>query len=230
MSKIPFMTLAFALFAMGNLKAEDKAGAGFVDLLNGKDLSGWTISEENPDSFSVKDGVMIVKGGRSHIFYTGDVNDAHFKNFELKVRAKTFPGANSGVYFHTSYQAEGWPDNGYECQVNSTHKDPKKTGSLYGVKNILVLKEGEKEPKGDNDIRDKAPSTDGEWFEYHIKVVGKRVTIKVNGETTVDYEEPAEGSGSNFKGRNLGEGTFAIQAHDPDSEVHYEYIRVKALP
>ncbi|MDF1812011.1 MAG: DUF1080 domain-containing protein [Verrucomicrobiales bacterium] len=214
------------LIALGNLSAEE----GFVDLFNGKDLSGWTISEEHPDSYSVKDGVLIVKGGRSHIFYTGEVSDGNFKNFELKVRAKTFPGANSGVYFHTKYQKEGWPDNGYECQVNSTHKDPKKTGSLYGVKNIIVLKEGQKEPKGDNAVREEAPSTDGEWFDYHIKVVDKRITIKVNGEITVDYEEPAEGSGTNFKGRKVSGGTFAIQAHDPDSEVHYESIQVKVLP
>ncbi|MEO0414591.1 MAG: family 16 glycoside hydrolase, partial [Verrucomicrobiota bacterium] len=47
---------------------------GFVDLFNGKDLSGWTASKENPDSYSVKDGKLVVKGGRSHLFYTGDVN------------------------------------------------------------------------------------------------------------------------------------------------------------
>ena len=208
-----------------SIEAED----GFVDLFNDKDLNGWTSSKENEDSYSVKDGALIVKGGRSHLFYTGDVNGGKFKNFELKLRVKTFPGANSGVYFHTKYQETGWPSQGYECQVNSTHKDPKKTGSLYGVKNILVLQEGQKEPKGDNDLREKAPSTDGEWFEYHITVVGKKITIKVNGKVTVEYEEPADGPQSNFKGRKLSEGTFGIQAHDPKSEVHYDYIRVKVL-
>ncbi len=220
------MMAAMAFLALGNLQAED----GFVDLFNKQDLSGWTISKENPESYSVKEGELIVKGGRSHIFYTGPVNGGNFKNFELKVRAKTFPGANSGVYFHTKVQETGWPDNGYECQVNATHKDPKKTGSLYGVKNIIVLKEGEKEPAGDNDVRKTAPNKDGEWFEYHITVIDKHITIKVNGETTVDFEEPAEGPTSNFKGRKISEGTFAIQAHDPDSEIHYDYIRVKVLP
>ena len=129
-------------------KSEATTPDGFVDLFNGKDLSGWTPSKEKPESFSVKDGTLIVKGGKSHLFYTGDVNGGNFKNFELKVKIKTFPGANSGVYFHTKYQDEGWPQNGYECQVNSTHKDPKKTGSLYGVKNILVLAEGQEETKG----------------------------------------------------------------------------------
>ncbi len=212
-------------------EAETADEKDFVDLFNGKDLSGWTISEEHPDSYSVKDGLMIVKGGRSHIFYSGDVAGADFKNFEVKVRAKTFPGANSGFYIHTKYQAEGWPDHGYECQVNSTHKDPKKTGSLYGVKNIIVLKEGQKEPKGDNDVRETAPSTDGEWFDYHITVQGRRILVKVNGQVTVDYTEPEGGpeTTTNFKNRRLSTGTFAIQAHDPDSEVHYQHIRVKVL-
>ncbi len=220
--------LVFALALAVSSTAQDK---GFVPLFNGKDLTGWTPSKENQDSFSVnKDGVLVLKGGRSHLFYTGDVNGGKFKNFELKLKIKTFPGANSGVYFHTEMQGEGWPAKGYECQVNSTHKDPKKTGSLYAVENILVLKEGQAEPKGGKHTkRDKAPSTDGEWFDYHITVKGKQITIKVNGETTVDYTEPEGGPGTNFAGRKLDEGTFALQAHDPDSEVHYQSIEVKPL-
>jgi len=220
----------------GDAKTPEPAAAsstdGFVDLFNGKDLTGWTPSKENPESFSVEDGKLIVKGGRSHLFYTGDVNGGKFKNFELKVRAKTFPGANSGVYFHTEMQDEGWPNKGYECQVNSTHKDPKKTGSLYAVKNIVVLKEGQEPPKGgEHEIRERAPSTDGEWFDYHITVKGKHIHIQVNGETTVEYTEPDGGAGtSNFAGRKLSEGTFGIQAHDPESEVHYEKWAVKVLP
>lgn len=244
-SKLSLLPLAASFALLGCNSETDTASAepekpkadasaaddGFVDLFNGKDLNGWTPSKENPESFSVKDGELIVKGGKSHLFYTGDVNGGKFKNFELKVRAKTFPGANSGVYFHTKYQDEGWPDMGYECQVNSTHKDPKKTGSLYAVKNIVVLKEGQEAPKGgEHEIREKAPSTDGEWFDYHITVNGKRIVIKVNGETTVDYTEPDGGAGtSNFEGRKLSEGTFAIQAHDPESEVHYQKWAVKVL-
>lgn len=209
---------------------DESAGSdGFVELFNGENLDGWSASKEAPESFSVKDGTLLVKGGKSHLFYTGDVNGGKFKDFELKVRAKTFPGANSGVYFHTKYQDTGWPDNGYECQVNSTHKDPKKTGSLYAVKNIIVLQEGQDPPKGgEHEERDAAPSTDGEWFDYDISVKGKHIVIKVNGETTVDYTEPEGGPGAT-PGRILSEGTFAIQAHDPDSEVHYERIAVKAL-
>ncbi len=206
-------------------------GDGFIELFNGENLDGWTTSKENPESFSVKDGQLIAKGGKCHLFYTGEVNGADFKDFELKVRAKTFPNANGGVYFHTEYQDEGWPNKGFEAQVNSTHKDPKKTGSLYAVKNIIVLKEGQEPPKGgEHEERDAAPSTDGEWFDYHITVKGKQITIQVNGETTVEYTEPEGGPGEGIApGRAISSGTFAIQAHDPDSEVHYERIAVKPL-
>jgi hypothetical protein len=72
---------------------------------------------------------------------------------------------------------------------------------------------------------------DGEWFDYHIIVKGKTITIQVNGKTTVTYTEPADGSLPDPKspGRKVSNGTFAIQAHDPDSEVHIKSIRIKAL-
>lgn len=230
--KTSALTLATAatLLLGGLTQTPAAAEEGFVPLFNGKDLTGWTPSKENPDYFSVKDGALIVKGGKSHLFYTGDVNGGKFKNFELKLKVRTTKGSNSGVYFHTQYQDTDWPKIGFEAQVNSTHKDPKKTGSLYGIVNILVLEPGQKEPAGGEHLkRDKAPSTDGEWFDYHITVKGKTVTIKVNGETTVQWTEPEGGVESGFAGRKIGEGTFGLQAHDPESEVHYQSIEVKVL-
>ena len=204
---------------------------GFVSLFNGIDLAGWTPATEYPDSFSVKGGTLIVKGGHSHLFYTGNVNGGTFKNFELKLKVMTTPGANGGVYFHTKFQGTGWPNNGYECQVNSSHKDPKKTGGLYGVVNILVLNPGQKEPKGGTHLkRDAAPSVDGEWFDYRIVVKDDSIKTYVNGELLVDYTEPADGpSLTKFTGRKLSEGTFALQAHDPKSETRYRDINVKIL-
>jgi len=233
MKKIIFILSAVLVGSVGLLTASKTTANdnGFIPLFNGKDLSGWTPAKENPDSFFVRDGELIAKGGRCHLFYTGDVNGGTFTNFELRLQVKTTPGSNSGVYFHTKYQDIGWPSQGYECQVNSSHKDPRKTGSLYGVVNILVLPSGKKEPQGEINLkRDKAPSRDGEWFDYDIKVVGKKITIKVNGETMVEYTEPEGGSGnSKFPGRKLGAGTFALQAHDPKSETHFRNIRVRVL-
>ncbi|MCB1226043.1 MAG: DUF1080 domain-containing protein, partial [Verrucomicrobiales bacterium] len=222
------LALAFGLLASSAI-AED----GFVSIFNGKDLTGWKSNDETPGVFTVENGELKVSGGRAHLFYVGPDGKANFKNFELKLKVKTTPNANGGVYFHTEYEESGWPSKGFECQVNTSHKDPKKTGSLYGVVNVLVLAEGQEPPPGslENDIRAKAPSTDGEWFDYDIKVQDKTITIKVNGETTVQWTEP-EGFDpvtalKNMPGRKLSSGTFAIQGHDPDSTAFYKDIMLK---
>lgn len=198
--------------------AEDKVvtpskDSGWVPLFNGEDLSGWTANED-PSTFRVEDGLIIVHGERSHLFYTGEVNDAVFKDFELWVEVQTEPEANSGVFFHTRYQDEGWPAAGYEVQVNQTHGDWRKTGGLYGVV----------------DVKDVSPVEDGEWYTEHITVRGKRVVVRVNGKVTVDYTEPegVERDGR-FAERKLGEGTFALQGHDPGSLVRYRQVWVKLL-
>lgn len=208
---------------------------GWVSMFNGKDLSGWKSNDETPGVFSVADGELKVSGGRAHLFYVGADGAAKFKNFEFKGKVKTTPGSNSGLYFHTEFQEKNWPDKGFECQVNSTHTDPKKTGSLYGVVNILALQPGQKEPEGGTHIKvPEAPSKDGEWFDYHITVQGKRITLQVNGKTTVEWTEP-EGwdpatALKNMPGRKLGEGTMAIQGHDPKSTTFYKDLFIKVLP
>lgn len=223
---------ALAALAFTSAQAADD---GWISMFNGKDLTGWKSNEEVPGVFTVENGELKVSGGRAHLFYVGPNGEAKFQSFELKLKVKTTPGSNSGVYFHTQYQEKGWPDKGFECQVNSTHTDPKKTGSLYGVINILALLDGQKEPEGGKHIKvPLAPSTDGEWFDYNIKVEGKHITLSVNGKTTVDFIEP-EGwdpvkALKNMPGRKLSEGTIAIQGHDPKSTTYYKDIFIKQIP
>jgi hypothetical protein len=195
-------------------KAAPNSEGGWISLFNGRDLSGWKVNE-NQDCWKVADGKLIANGKRSHLFYVGDVNGGKFKNFEWKCEILTKPKANSGMYFHTEYQDEGWPSKGYEVQVNNTHRDRKKTGGLYAVA----------------DVMDQSPAQDGEWFTQHVTVRDKNVVIRVNGKITVDYTEPANPSRSeDMKDRLLSQGTFALQGHDPGSEIHYRKILVKPLP
>ncbi len=197
---------------LASVPAAQACDKGWIPLFNGKNLDGWKASE-NPGVFTVdkENGILTVHGKRSHLFYDGPVNNASFKNFEFQAEVKTMPKANSGIYFHTKYQETGWPNKGYECQVNTTHSDRKKTGGLYAVQDVL----------------DNAPSKDGEWFYYYIKVVGKHIIIKIDGKTTVDTIEP---EGWERGGRKIDRGTFAIQGHDPGSIVHYRNIKVRPLP
>ncbi|NLH43276.1 MAG: DUF1080 domain-containing protein, partial [Planctomycetes bacterium] len=186
---------------------------GWISLFNGKDLDGWKASERE-GTFTVKDGELVVNGNRSHLFYVGPVNHGVFKNFEFTADVKTTKGSNSGIYFHTVYQQDGWPAKGFECQVNTTHSDRKKTGGLYNVQ----------------DVMDNAPSKDDQWFNYSIKVEGNHVIVKIDGKTTADWTEP-EGwtPPRDAPGRKIGSGTFAIQGHDPKSLVYFKNIKVRPL-
>jgi Domain of Unknown Function (DUF1080) len=186
---------------------------GWVSLFDGKTLDGWKASE-NPATFRVENGTLVVDGPRAHLYYVGPVNSHVFTNFEWKADVMTMPGSNSGMYFHTEFQETGWPAKGYEVQVNNSHTDWRRTGGLYA---IVDVKE--------------APAKDNEWFTQHITVQGKHVTIRVNGKVTAEYTEPANAERpADMAGRRLGSGTFALQGHDPKSKVLYRNIMVKVLP
>ncbi len=208
-----FVPLSLVALAVNVAQAQTPASdeTGFVSLFDGKTLDGWKAAEENAENWKVEDGRIVSQGERSHLFYDGKL--APFKNFHFKAEVMTTPGSNAGIYFHTKYQASGWPQAGYECQVNVSHTDPKKTSSLYGVENVADL--GVK---------------DNEWYTQEIIVDGRHIVLKVNGKTLVDYTEPeSKAAFSTEFERRLGEGTFAIQAHDPKSTCYLRNIRVKKL-
>ncbi len=201
--------IVIALALAGAPQAGDE---GWIPLFNGKDLTGWKVSE-NPGSARVEDGCIVVNGPRAHCFYVGEVRNHDFKDFEFKCEVLIKPGSNSGIYFHTAWQEKGWPEKGFEAQICSDdYKDPRKTGSLYGIKDLS-----------------ESPVKDGEWFEYHILVRGRKVEIRLNGKTVNEWVQPDDYAPKQFKGRILGSGTFAFQCHDPKSEVRFRNIRVKPL-
>lgn len=207
--------LLIALFlttTLSNAKAQDRGpDSECIPLFDGHSLEDWKASG-NPGTFTVEDSVIVADGPRAHLFYMGDNGPPEFRNFAFRAEVRTTEGANSGIYFHTRYQPEGWPSEGFEVQINNSYPhDHRRTGSLYGVDDIT-----------------EAPAADNEWFTVTIRVEGRRVTITVNGQTLVDrrVRPAAERPDDN---RELSAGTFALQAHDPDSEVRFRNIRVKKL-
>jgi hypothetical protein len=186
---------------------------GWVSIFDGKTFDGWKVGE-NSDTFTIQDGNIQVFGPRAHLFYAGAVGNHNFRNFEWKADIMTFPGANSGMFIHTEYQETGWPQKGYEIQVNNSHTDTIRTGSLYNVVKVSV-----------------PPAQDNEWFTQHITVRGNRVTASVNGTLVMEYEEPADlQPPANMPNRRLSSGTVALQGHDPKSKVLYRNIMIKVLP
>ena len=189
-------------------KSEDKKEA-WVQLFNGKDLKGWKVYPKGVGEWKVKDGAIVGTGNASHLFSErGD-----YKNFRFRMEIKINDKGNSGQYVRTKYEA-GFP-TGFEAQINATHGDPVKTGSLYPdgrqpdmrkVKTNLVLN---------------APHGPDEWFTQEVVCVGAKITILVNGKKTVEWTDPKH----RFKS-----GHFAIQQHDPGSIVHVRKVEVMELP
>ena len=199
------LTLALASLIHITLVGQNKSNDGWISLFDGKTLTGWKASE-HPGTFTIADGMIVAFGDRAHLFYEGPVNNHTFKNFEFKTKVMTTPGSNSGIFIHTIYQEEGWPTKGYEIQVNNTHTDWRKTGSVYAIQDVK-----------------EAPAKDDEWFTEHIIVHGGKITVKINDKIINEYTEPAEGG-------KLSSGTFALQGHDPKSKVFYKDVMVKPLP
>ena len=201
-----------ALSVMLLLSLNVHAQNGWVSLFDGKSLNGWKVGD-NASTFSVDSGFIKVNGNFAHLFYDGPVNDHNFKNFEFKAEVMTKPHSNSGIYFHTAFQQGGWPSKGYEVQVNNSHGDWRRTGSLYAIQDV-------KEVHVPDDV----------WFTEYIKVEGKHVIIKINDTTVVDYTEPENVQRpDNMKERLISNGTFALQGHDPGSTVYFKNIMVRPL-
>lgn len=196
------------------------AADDWVNLFDGRTLEGWTAAEHK-DSWKVVDGALMANGPRSHLFYSGPVRGANFKNFELEVDCFARHDCNSGVYFHTAYQETDFPYKGFEVQINNTatgegsYRERKKTGSLYGVRNIYRQFIG-----------------DDEWFKMRVAVRGKNVQIHLNDMLVVDYTEPTPPviPDGPEKGRFLDRGTFALQCHNAGSVARFRSVRVRPLP
>jgi hypothetical protein len=176
-------------------KADDK---GWVQLFNGKDLTGWKTHPDDKAKWEVKDGILIGSGPKGHLFSErGD-----YQNFHYRIEAKINDKGNSGQYFRTQF-GPSFP-KGYEAQINSTHGDPQRTGSLY---NLVKITEQLHKPD--------------EWFTQEVIAVGNHLIIKVNGKTVVDFKDPKN---------QYSKGHFALQQHDPGTVVQFKKIEVKELP
>jgi tRNA A-37 threonylcarbamoyl transferase component Bud32 len=174
----------------------------WVKLFNGKTPAGWKVYPNGRGGWKVEDGVLVSGGPTSHLFSNRD----DYENFHFRVEAMINDRGNSGQYFRTQF-GPGFP-RGYEAQINSTHSDPIKTGSLHmprvpqvHIKQMLVKP--------------------NEWFTQEVIAVGNHITIKVNGRTTVDWYDP---------GNTYTRGRFALQHYDPDTRARFRKVEVKELP
>ena len=183
-------------------KAED-----WVSLFDGKTLSGWTQGGgQGKSHWEVKDGVIVGSGSASMLY-----SPKKYKNFKYRAEVKINDKGNSGLYFRCP-KPNGNFSEGYEAQIDATHSDPIRTGSIYGFVHVY-----------------KSPAPPDTWFTYELEVVDKdwrgihmpHITVKINGEVLFMYMD---------RTKAWDEGHFAFQQHDPGSRVEIRKIEVVELP
>jgi hypothetical protein len=226
---------AFPLAAADDKKNDDN---GWVQLFNGKDLTGWKLYPQPNEKeiqeiikkeeggkviayhgklrkggkevplWRVEDGLLIGSGPHSHLFSEG----SDYENFRYRVEALINDKGNSGQYFRTAFGPD-FPQ-GYEAQINATHGDPVRTGSLYPAGSLGKYKK-------QITVMNDAPHKPNEWFTQEVIADGNHIIIKVNGKTTLDWRDPE----NRYK-----RGHFALQGHDPGTVVKFRKVEVKELP
>ncbi len=193
-----------------SLTATARADDGdYVSLFDGKTMSGWEMLKLNPNSNSkweVVDGALTGTGEPSMLFSP----KGEYQNFRFRAEIKINDGGNSGMYFRADKKNSFTV--GYECQINSTHRDPIKTGSIYTI--VHVYKQLV------------PPDT---WFTQEVECVTKNyrgkvvphIKVWVNGELLYELIDHSNTAAS---------GYFAFQQHDPGSKVQIRKVEVMELP
>lgn len=196
------LAMAVVVSSLTAVQAQD---AKWTSLFDGKSLDGWEKVGNKDSVWEVKDGAISGSGPASMLVCT----KGPYKNFRYRAEVKINDRGNSGLYFRTTAKP-GFTD-GYEAQIDSTHTDPIRTGSLYGF--CHVYKQLVK------------PDT---WFTYELEVRddvwrGREMTrIKI----TVDGNELFEYLDFN---KTFKSGHFAFQQHDPGSKVNIRKVEVSPL-
>lgn len=191
-SRIAIFLAASALLLSARHKADE-----WISMFDGSTLDGWKANE-HPESWTVKDGAITGDGPASHLFWMKQ----KCENCEFKAEVKIGHMGNSGMYFRTAF-GPGFP-KGYEAQVNSSHTDPVRTGSLYNfvkVFDVLV--------------------PDDTWYTQHIIVEGNHIQIFINDKKTVDYTDEKN---------TFTDGYLALQQHNAGSVVQFKNLMMRHLP
>lgn len=199
-----YLAVLFSAVAITLSTASAEDGK-WVSLFNGTSLEGWERVGNESSVWEVQEGAIQGSGEASMLVNT----TGPYKNFRYRAEVKINDKGNSGLYFRTT-RKPGFSD-GYEAQIDSTHTDPIRTGSLYGFCHVYQ--------------QHVKPDT---WFTYELVVRDDiwrgremtRIQITVDGNELYEYLD----FDKTFK-----LGHFAFQQHDPGSKVSIRKVEVMEL-
>ena len=200
------LSLAAVVLQVVGVLGVSVADEKWVTLFDGKTLDGWERVGNEKSIWEVRDGAIQGSGEASMLVCT----KGPYRNFRYRAEIMINDKGNSGLYFRTT-RKPGFTD-GYEAQIDSTHTDPIRTGSLYGMNHIY-----------------KRLVEPGTWFTYDIEVRDDvwrgrdvtRIRVTVDGNELYEYLDFDQ----TFKS-----GHFAFQQHDPGSRVSIRKVEVMELP
>ncbi len=187
------LLIAFSLLtSVQSADAQDSKShlKGFTPLFNGKDLTGWKGLVGNPKTraampadelaaaqkkadeemqahWSVQDGALVFDGKGKSLCTAKDYGD-----FELYVDWKILKAGDSGIYLRGSPQIQIW-DTEYPDYFR--HGAENGSGALWN---------NQKHPRFPLAKADKPV---GQWNTFYIRMIGERVTVKLNGTLVVDH-------------------------------------------
>jgi hypothetical protein len=171
MKRSVFFTSTFVLLLA--LIAPAAVEEGFTPLFDGKTLNGWKLMGGHGAGYSVQDGkIVLPRGGGGNLLY-----EKEFSDFILRFEFKLEEGSNNGLAIRAPLSDADMAYQGIELQIIDNtaprYKDIQpwqKHGSLY---NVFPAKEGALKPVG-------------QWNQQEVRVVGRKVTVILNGTTILD--------------------------------------------
>lgn len=137
-------------------------------LINGKDLNAWKLVGNA--NWRLQDGLVQAELGDGFL-----ITRNSYQNFHLVAEFWVDEEANSGIFFRCTDPLVINDKTAYEANIYDKRPDASYgTGTIVGVAKSLV------QPN---------LKTGGQWNTYDIKVVGTRMTLVLNGQTTVDTND-----------------------------------------
>ena len=149
------------------------AARGWRSILDGRSLRGWTKVGEK-GTWEVVDGAVQSVDGGSFL-----VSDGTYGDFELCAEVWVSDNANSGVFIRCTNPMQISPANAYEVNLYDQRPDPSYgTGAIVNVAKVSPM-----------------PKAGGKWNVMEIRAEGEHLTVKLNGQVTVDVMDKLHAHG-----------------------------------